>query len=89
MPFESEIRAARRGFPLASGMCGALVEMRADLLEFQQSLGFRRWDNLRAPCFCCNCSRDELFSYPLTLDACEWVDKDTAMYDAMVQDAVK
>eukprot|EP00959_Pyramimonas_sp_CCMP1952_P290382 6073741-Pyramimonas_sp.AAC.1 len=48
-PFHSEWRHNVRGFPLAEGLCGALVEMRADLLEFVSALGFRRWDNVLNP----------------------------------------
>ena len=59
-PFQHEWRSLMRGFPLAEGLCGALVEMRADLLEFVSALGFRRWDNVLSPCFCCNSFRDDV-----------------------------
>eukprot|EP00959_Pyramimonas_sp_CCMP1952_P072594 1516648-Pyramimonas_sp.AAC.1 len=36
-PFADEIRAAKRGFALAGGLCAAVCEMRADLLEIHQA----------------------------------------------------
>ena len=33
------------GAELAGGICGALVEMRADLLEFVGACGFKNWQN--------------------------------------------
>eukprot|EP00969_Alexandrium_andersonii_P289998 12818260-Alexandrium_andersonii.AAC.1 len=50
-----------RGLELAEGgYCGALCEMRADLLEFVGALGFKAWPNEAHPCFCCNSHRDTL-----------------------------
>ena len=88
-PFQSDLRAARRGFELADGLCGALCEMRADLLEFVTSLGFRRWDNVAAPCFGCNCTRAQLFAFPLSLSACPWQPKTSAMYEDIARNSIK
>eukprot|EP00959_Pyramimonas_sp_CCMP1952_P233795 4885799-Pyramimonas_sp.AAC.2 len=36
-PFADEVRAAKRGFALAGGLCDAVCEMRADLLGIHQA----------------------------------------------------
>eukprot|EP00959_Pyramimonas_sp_CCMP1952_P083276 1740596-Pyramimonas_sp.AAC.1 len=82
-PFVDEWRANMRGFPLADGLCAVLVEMRADLLEFVSSLGFRRWDNVLNPCMCCNTPKDDMFNFPLSVDTSTWEEKDAHAYENM------
>ena len=60
-----ERRAALQG-PLAGGFAGALVEMRADLLEFTTALGFKTWANNDKPCFCCSVDKASLYEFPAT-----------------------
>ena len=88
-PFISEDRELQRGLPLANGLRGALCEYRADLLEFQQALGVKRWDNVESPCFFCNCRKIDLHNYPRSRADCTWVEKDAAVYDQMVRSCIK
>ena len=88
-PFESDLRSAHRNFELADGICCALVEMRADLLEFVGALGFTRWDNVENQCFCCMCNRDSLFDFPATVDASRWADRDASVYSGLCEASVK
>ena len=50
-------RSLLRGTEIASGWRGALCEIRADLLEITQALGFKNWQNPLNPCFVCSCIR--------------------------------
>ena len=63
-------RAGVAGSFLADGFCGALVEMRADLLEIIGALGFSTpWvKNAANPCFMCDCGGEQLFDFPLHFD---------------------
>ena len=87
-PFSDEVRAARRGFPLAGGYRGALCEMRADLLEFVTAGGFKNWSNLRNPCFCCGTSRDDLFKFPKTMRESIWQPRDKHAYQMMITNSI-
>eukprot|EP00969_Alexandrium_andersonii_P350293 15432916-Alexandrium_andersonii.AAC.1 len=71
-PFQDEHRANQRGFDLADGRCGALCEMRADLLEFVTACGFKTWSHVKCPCFCCTCVRDSLFDFPARVESSKW-----------------
>ena len=78
---------------LADGRCGAMVEMRADLLEIVSALGFAiPWTpgTVPHPCFLCDCAQKELFNFPLTIEAGDdlFVLRDTAEYNARVKEAV-
>eukprot|EP00959_Pyramimonas_sp_CCMP1952_P362660 7594751-Pyramimonas_sp.AAC.1 len=75
-PFEPAWGSNYRGFPMADGLCAALCEMRAGQLECITALGFKRWDNMRSPCFCCNVVKDCRFNFPLSIGLCSWADKD-------------
>eukprot|EP00969_Alexandrium_andersonii_P007688 335047-Alexandrium_andersonii.AAC.1 len=81
------IRDRQRGFHLADGFCGALVEMRADLLEFVSACGFKSWSNVENPCFCCTASREQLFDFPPTMDT-TWQPRDRQLYQEMVQKCI-
>ena len=92
-PFEDEIREARRGTELAAGYCGALCEMRADLLEFCDACGFQRWSTLDMPCFCCFTPKAGLYDFPVVVaadhsDAWGSVRRDSKSYDEQVQASV-
>ena len=65
------------GTPLAGGHCGALCEMRADLLEIVSACGFKTWQHVENPCFCCTSSKDRLFDFPTSIDGAgeEWSDR--------------
>lgn len=82
LPFQDGLRAAQRGTLIAAGVCGALCEMRADLLEFVGACGFKTWSNADHPCFCCSCERGDLFEFR---QAKSWLVKDGASYDEMVR----
>jgi hypothetical protein len=82
-------RWAQQGEPLAGGLSGALLEMRADLLEFVGACGFKTWANNSSPCFCCDCSKDDLFKFPANIATSTWVPRDAAMYNRMVQNSLK
>ena len=90
LPFDRDPkRHAQCGRWLAEGKCGALVEMRADLLEYVSALGFRQWQDCMRPCFLCDSSRADLFNFPpsITMPA-PWRSHDPASYDNAVQQAV-
>ena len=87
-PFRDEIRWAKHGEPLAGGRTAALCEMRADLLEFVDACGFRRWDSVENPCFCCTCRRDDCFDFPMSVEACTWEPRSSNVYRKMVHDSV-
>ena len=84
----SDCRHARRGQPLAGGYCGAMVEMRADLLEFVGACGFKTWADTSDPCFCCTAEKDDMFNFPPSIAASTWQDRDAATYDEQVQEAL-
>ncbi|CAK0829606.1 unnamed protein product, partial [Prorocentrum cordatum] len=63
--------------------------MRADLLEIHQACGFMLWDHVEHPCWACNCHRDQLFEFPLSVASCPWVDKGPVEYAEMMRSAVK
>eukprot|EP00959_Pyramimonas_sp_CCMP1952_P164568 3440225-Pyramimonas_sp.AAC.1 len=63
--------------------------MRADLLEIHQACGFKRWDNVEHPCWACNCRKDQLFDFPLSVASCPWVDKTPVQYAEIMRSAVK
>eukprot|EP00969_Alexandrium_andersonii_P116051 5132052-Alexandrium_andersonii.AAC.1 len=50
-------RRAKQGNPLARGLAGVLCEMRADLLEHIQAMGFKTRGNVDRPCFLCSAAR--------------------------------
>jgi hypothetical protein len=79
------LRWAAQGTDLADGKCGALVEMRADLLEFVGACGFKTWSNCENPCFCCTCSKTELYEFPANVETSAWNQRDAKEYNAMVQ----
>ncbi len=87
-PFEDELRWAQRGMPIAEGWCGALCEMRADLLEFVSACGFKTWSNLENPCFCCTCKKESLFEFPANLASSTWQKRDAATYNDMVRQSI-
>ena len=84
----SDPRHARRGHQLAGGYSGALVEMRADLLEFVGACGFKTWADNDNPCFCCTAKKDELFDFPASIAASAWRDRDAAGYNEQVLQAL-
>jgi hypothetical protein len=69
-PFSQELRELHRGLPF--GKYGALVEYRADLLEYVSCFGFTNWTHVQHPCFCCNASRADMFNFARTLALCPW-----------------
>ena len=81
-----EARARREG-PLAEGLAGALVEMRADLLEFTGALGFKNWDDKLHPCFVCAATLADMYNWPTSIETLVWALKDMAKYMAEVQAA--
>ena len=90
LPFDRDPkRNGQRGQCLAGGRCGALVEMRADLLEYVSALGFKQWQDCDHPCFLCDCSKANLWSFPpsMMVDP-PWTNRDEAAYNEAVQDAV-
>jgi hypothetical protein len=83
-PFCSEKRANLRGFEIAAGYVGALTEMRADILEFTSSLGFRTWQDVANPCFQCGVCKAQLFDFPSKICTCDWPVRDEHAYQIMV-----
>lgn len=79
------IRWAQQGLELAGGRCGALCEMRADLLEFTGACGFKNWANNENPCFCCTCPKHELYDFPANMESSQWRPRDAVEYNTMVQ----
>eukprot|EP00969_Alexandrium_andersonii_P003985 173063-Alexandrium_andersonii.AAC.1 len=71
----------QRGLPIAEGFCGALVEMRADLLEFVGALGFKNWQHAERPCWCCHATQEGLHNYPDSFDDPWWGRRDAAAYN--------
>ncbi len=86
-PFVDETRANKRGFPLAGDYKGALIEMRADLLEFVGAAGFKTWANNLNPCFCCGAAKSELFAFPTSMKRSRWAPRDSTAYDQMVRNS--
>ena len=84
----SDWRAREKG-DLAEGLRGALCQVRADLLEFVTSLGFKNWANVSRPCFVCDVTKDKMFDFPDSHDDCTWATVDGATYDRAVQASVK
>lgn len=88
-PFANERRAAKRGLPLAGQFRGALVEFRADLLEFVGAAGFKQWSNNTNPCWCCGSPKSHLYKFPTSMANCIWAPRDSAAYDCMVRNSTK
>ena len=91
-PFaEDDHRLLLRGTPLAQGRVGALVEMRADLLEIVQACGFKTWQNIDSPCFACMTNRDALFSFPASMDSADdsWQDRTAASHQAAIMASIR
>lgn len=84
-----EDRACMAGTELANGVCGALYEMRADLLEFTSACGFKTWANTLRPCFLCTVRRTHLHEYPAAFGDSDWSPVGPAEYTEQVagQDA--
>ena len=74
---------------MAAGLCGAPVEMRADLLEFVGACGFKTWQNSANPCFCCMAPHDDLWNFPPSFAANAWPDRDRAAYSEQVRRATQ
>ena len=70
-----------RGFELAEGHCGALCEARMDLEECCNAMGFQRWSTLERPCFCCDCTQEDLHNYPERVEASRWHRRDAITYN--------
>ena len=87
-PFTDDARLRQIGTQLADGRAGALVEMRADLLEIVQACGFKTWSNVKTPCFCCDCSKANLFKFPPCMEASTWEPKDAEKYNEELQTAM-
>ena len=83
-----ESRKEQGGKPLADGHAGALVEFRADLLEFVTACGFKRWSSNDHPCFLCHCNKENLFRFPASISASSWEDRDVASYHQHVERAL-
>ena len=83
-PFTCPKRIALAGQPLADGYHGALVEMRADILEFVQAVGYKQWSNVLNPCFACGSSRADLYKFPKTMCKSIWCPRDKEAYRTMV-----
>ena len=86
--FTDESRKEQGGKPLADGHAGALVEFRADLLEFVTACGFKRWSSNDHPCFLCHCNKENLFRFPASISASSWEDRDVASYHQHVERAL-
>ena len=87
-PLDPE-RALKRGFPLAEGWAGALTELRMDLLELTGALGFKTWQNVDHPCFCCDIKKKDLFKHPKSLAEATWTRKDNTAYQNMLAASLK
>jgi len=88
-PFEhGSARQELAGKSLAGGLVGALVEMRADLLEIVGACGFKQWSNVDHPCFLCESSRAQLYEFPINMRAHQWVLRDASSYNHSVQQAL-
>jgi hypothetical protein len=72
----------------ADGWCGALCEMRADLLEIVGMCGFKTWSNVLNPCFCCFATKDALFNFPASVESSSWMPKNVAEYNALVRQSL-
>ena len=81
-------RLVKCGQPLAEGLKGALVEMRADLLEFVTACGFVNWRDIDRPCFLCNAPKSDMFNFPPSMDACHWVMMDKKAYQETVEELI-
>lgn len=89
LPFTDEVRAARRGFPIAGGYTGALCEMRADMLEFVTAGGFKSWSNVVNPCLCCGSPKPDLFKFPKkNMKDSIWQPRDKEAYELMLQQSI-
>ena len=91
-PFaEDDHRFPLRGTPLAQGRVGALVEMRADLLEIVTACGFKTWQNVDNPCFACMTNRDALFNFPASMDTADdsWQDRTAASHQAEILASIR
>ena len=78
------------GTPLADGYCGALCEMRADLLEIVSACGFKTWQHVDNPCFCCTSDKASLFEFPASIDGAgeDWADRTKEGYEAAILDCM-
>ena len=78
------------GTPLANGYCGALCEMRADLLEIVTACGFKTWQHVENPCFCCSSTKANLFQFPASIDGAteDWTDRTKVEYEAAILDCM-
>ncbi len=88
-PFVDETRFNMRGFELAGGYVGGLIEYTADILEFVGALGFKRWSDNVNPCFICGCPKHALFDFPKTFDAYAWTDRDPGAYQTMCMRSIQ
>eukprot|EP00959_Pyramimonas_sp_CCMP1952_P129697 2712275-Pyramimonas_sp.AAC.1 len=89
-PSSNELRSITRGFQLTGqGLCGALCEYRADLLEMGAALGFNLRDHVSQPCFCCNARKGRLFSPPPTFDTCKWMPKDSESHSRALSKQIR
>ena len=64
--------------------------MRADLLEIVSACGFKTWQHVNNPCFCCTSDRDSLFEFPASIDGVGeiWGDRTQEDYEAAILDCM-
>ena len=87
-PFEGW-RADIGGTFLAEGRCGAVVEMRADLLEIIGALGFTQsWSDTSHPCFLCETPLANLYDFPVDMAHHDWPLRDLKKYNELAKSAV-
>ena len=86
---EGSTRAELAGTFIADGMCGAVVEMRADLLEIIGALGFTQsWSTKSSPCFLCDVEHEHLYDFPVDMCHHDWPLRDMKAYDRKARSAV-
>ena len=77
------------GSLIADGKCGALVELRADLLEIIGALGFAQsWSVKTSPCFLCEVAYEDLYDFPANMQHHDWPLRDAEVYDRKAKAAV-
>ncbi len=50
-------------------------------------IGFKRWGNVRNPCWCCGSDRNSLFKFPTSYAENPWAPRDAEAYSLMVQNS--
>eukprot|EP00959_Pyramimonas_sp_CCMP1952_P243250 5084637-Pyramimonas_sp.AAC.1 len=83
-PFEDVVRANKYNFPIAENWVGALCELRADLLEIFERVGVKTFANVINPCFGRSAHKTQLYNFPVSMEAMEWVRRDEVAYNIMM-----